>query len=122
MGVISMRLSEEAEREIKKLADKKGKSISAYCKEVILSGNIVENSISRESIENEIQILQRQIVRLNNAVADLSKIILRETRINSELMLDIIYYLCEDDQDKCDKKYQRAKDSADDFIRQTFEE
>lgn len=47
MGVISIRLSDKLENEIKKKAIAEGKNISSYCKDKILSGEIIEQPLER---------------------------------------------------------------------------
>ncbi len=73
MGVIGVRLSEKKEKEIRRLAHEEGKSISEYCRDKILSDYHIDESLDRETVEEQIQSLKKEISYLYEATDFLIK-------------------------------------------------
>ena len=121
MGVIAIRVSDEIEKHIKKMAEAEGKSISAYCKSIVLSGNIVEQPLSRPSIESEIDKLKKSIDNINKDMMILSKHILRQSSLNGELMHHVLDVASDDVEEK-DMIRKEANNKAEKFVRSIFGE
>lgn len=120
MGVIAIRVSNEIEKQIKEKAQTEGKSLSAYCKEVILEGHQEqEQPLSRATIESEIDELKRSIDRLNSNMIILSKKTLRESHMNSNLVLGFFNAVIEDDETK-QTIYNRAVEDTEEFLSKNF--
>ena len=120
MGVIAIRVSNEIEKQIKEKAQTEGKSLSAYCKEVILEGHQEqEQPLSRVSIESQIDELKRSIDRLNSNMIILSKKTLRESHMNSNLVLGFFNAVIEDDETK-QTIYNRAVEDTEEFLSKNF--
>ena len=90
MGQISIRLTDENERELKRIAREKGKSLAEFCREVILEGHKeYEQPLNRATIESEIDELKQSIERINRNISVTKKILM-----NNELttkFLDAVY-------------------------------
>lgn len=54
MGVVSIRLTEQDERRLKRIADAEKKKLSAYCRDKILNES-AEQPIIRESVEEKME-------------------------------------------------------------------
>lgn len=120
MGVIAIRVSNEIEKQIKEKAQTEGKSLSAYCKEVILEGHQEqEQPLIRATIESEIDELKRSIDRLNSNMIILSKKTLRESHMNSNLVLGFFNAVIEDDETK-QTIYNRAVEDTEEFLSKNF--
>ena len=68
MGVVSIRLAEQDERKLKRIADVEKKNLSEYCREKILnqSENMTEQ-INREDLEQSIENLGDRIENIEKA-------------------------------------------------------
>ena len=95
MGQISIRLTDENERELKRIAREKGKSLAEFCREVILDGHKeYEQPLNRATIESEIDELKQSIERINRNISVTTKILLEKILMNNELttkFLDAVY-------------------------------
>lgn len=95
MGQISIRLTDENERELKRIAREKGKSLAEFCREVILEGHKeYEQPLNRATIESEIDELKQSIERINRNISVTTKILLEKILMNNELttkFLDAVY-------------------------------
>ena len=118
MGVIAIRLSNEIEKQIKEKAQTEGKSVSAYCKEVILEGH-QEQELSRVTIENEIDELRKSLDRINKNMLALSKRILQDTQMSSNLVQGFFNAVIEDDQTKL-TIYQAAEQETQEYMAKLF--
>lgn len=120
MGVISIRLSDKLENEIKKKAIAESKNLSTYCKDKILSEEIIEQPLERETIEVEIDKLKRSINRMNNNIVNLSKEILYQNKICNEWIIEMLNYAIDDEEEK-KKIFEQGINEADDYIKNLFE-
>lgn len=87
MGQISIRLTNEKERELKKLALAEGKSLAEFCRERITSEEEREKPLVRESIEDEISRLKETIERLERNQAEVSLEVLKQMTQYTNLTL-----------------------------------
>lgn len=119
MGVISIRLSDKLENEIKKKAIVEGKNISTYCKDKILSNEIIEQPLERETIEAEINKLKNSINIMNNNIINLSKEILKQNKLCNEWLIEMLNYAIDDDEEK-KKIYDNGINEANNYIKNLF--
>ena len=120
MGVIAIRLSNEIEKQIKEKAQTEGKSVSAYCKEVILEGHQEqEQPLSRVMIESEIDELRKSLDRVNKNMLALSKRILQDTQMSSNLVQGFFDEVIEDDQTKL-TIYRAAEEETKEYMAKLF--
>lgn len=120
MGVIAIRLSNEIEKKIKEKAQTEGKSVSAYCKEVILEGHQEqEQPLSRVMIESEIDELRKSLDRVNKNMLALSKRILQDTQMSSNLVQGFFDEVIEDDQTKL-TIYRAAEEETKEYMAKLF--
>ena len=120
MGVIAIRLSNEIEKQIKEKAQTEGKSVSAYCKEVILEGHQEqEQPLSRVMIESEIDELRKSLDRVNKNMLALSKRILQDTQMSSNLVQGFFNEVIEDDQTKL-TIYRAAEEETKEYMAKLF--
>lgn len=124
MGVIAIRLSNEIEKQIKEKAQTEGKSVSAYCKEVILEGHQEqEQPLSRVMIESEIdelrKSLDKSLDRVNKNMLALSKRILQDTQMSSNLVQGFFDEVIEDDQTKL-TIYRAAEEETKEYMAKLF--
>ena len=120
MGVIAIRLSNEIEKQIKEKAQTEGKSVSAYCKEVILEGHQEqEQPLSRVMIESEIDELRKSLDRVNKNMLTLSKRILQDTQMSSNLVQGFFNEVIEDDQTKL-TIYRAAEEETNEYMAKLF--
>ena len=119
MGVIAIRLSNEIEKQIKEKAQTEGKSVSAYCKEVILEGHQEQEQPNRVTIESEIDELRKSIDRVNKNMLALSKRILQDTQMSSNLVQGFFNEVIEDDQTKL-TIYRAAEEETKEYMERLF--
>lgn len=120
MGVIAIRVSNEIEKQIKEKAQTEGKSLSAYCKEVILEGHQEqEQPLSRVSIESEIDELRKSLDRVNKNMLALSKRILQDTQMSSNLVQGFFNVVIEDDETKR-TIYREAEEETKEYMERLF--
>lgn len=119
MANVNIYISDKEEIKLKKLAQAEGKSISAYCREKIAQDEQQEQPLSRATIESEIDELKRSIDRLNKNMIILSKKTLRESHMNSNLVLGFFNAVIEDDETK-QTIYNRAVEDTEEFLSKNF--
>ncbi len=120
MGVIAIRVSNEIEKQIKDKAQTEGKSLSAYCKEVILEGHQEqEQPLSRVTIESEIDELRKSLDRVNKNMLALSKRILQDTQMSSNLVQGFFNVVIEDDETKR-TIYREAEEETKEYMERLF--
>lgn len=119
MGQISIRLTDENEKKLKRLAKEDGKSLAEYCRDKITNGDTADQPLSRVSIESQIDELKRSIDRLNSNMIILSKKTLRESHMNSNLVLGFFNAVIEDDETK-QAIYNRAVEDTEEFLSKNF--
>ena len=85
MGVISFRVNDDIESKIMIRAKAKGLTLSAYCKDVLISAK-EEPKIDRLSVESELDEIKKSLNILNKNMMILSKEILQEVHMNSSLV------------------------------------
>lgn len=120
MGVIAIRVSNDIEKQIKEKAQTEGKSLSAYCKEVILEGHQEqEQPLSRVSIESEIDELRKSLDRVNKNMLALSKRILQDTQMSSNLVQGFFNVVIEDDETKR-TIYREAEEETKEYMERLF--
>ncbi len=120
MGVIAIRVSNDIEKQIKEKASLEGKSLSAYCKEVILEGHQEqEQPLNRVTIESEIDELRKSLDRVNKNMLALSKIILQDTQMSSNLVQGFFNVVIEDDETKR-TIYSEAEEETKEYMDKLF--
>lgn len=120
MGVIAIRVSNEIEKQIKEKAQTEGKSLSAYCKEVILEGHQEqEQPLNRVTIESEIDELRKSLDRVNKNMLALSKRILQDTQMSSNLVQGFFNVVIEDDETKR-TIYREAEEETKEYMERLF--
>ena len=95
---ISVAVSPAEEMQIKQQAKSKNLSMSAYCKEKIMGEQ--EQPLSRATIESEIDELRKSLDRVNKNMLALSKRILQDTQMSSNLVQGFFNVVIEDDETK----------------------
>lgn len=116
MGVIAIRVSNEIEKQIKEKAQTEGKSLSAYCKEVILEGHQEqEQPLNKITIESEIDQLRKSIDIVNKNMMILSKKILQDTQMSSNLVQGFFNVVIEDDETKYNI-YKEAEEETKEYM------
>lgn len=118
MGVIAIRVSNEIEKQIKEKAQTEGKSLSAYCKEVILEGH-QEQLLNKITIESEIDQLRKSIDIVNKNMMILSKKILKDTQMSSNLVQGFFNVVIEDDETKYNI-YKEAEEETKEYMSKIF--
>lgn len=122
MGRINIRLDDKIEVEIKRLAAEEKKTLSDYCRERLMGGDkIQEKPLSRVTIEYEIDQLKREISQMNDNILFLSKELLRQSKLNSELSNAFILLALNGDEDKQLEVYETADKKADKYVNDMFE-
>lgn len=120
MGVIAIRVSNDIEKQIKEKAQTEGKSLSAYCKEVILEGHQEqEQPLNRVTIESEIDELRKSLDRVNKNMLALSKRILQDTQMSSNLVQGFFNVVIEDDETKR-TIYREAEEETKEYMDKLF--
>ena len=120
MGVIAIRVSNEIEKQIKEKASLEGKSLSAYCKEVILEGHQEqEQPLNRVTIESEIDELRKSLDRVNKNMLALSKRILQDTQMSSNLVQGFFNAVIESDETK-QSIYRMAEEETKEYMDKLF--
>lgn len=120
MGVIAIRVSNEIEKKIKEKAQTEGKSLSAYCKEVILEGHQEqEQPLNKITIESEIDQLRKSIDIVNKNMMILSKKILKDTQMSSNLVQGFFNVVIEDDETKYNI-YKEAEEETKEYMSKIF--
>ena len=119
MGQISIRLSNEAEVELRKKAMAEKKSLAEYCRERILRGEIDEQPLSRASIEMEIDKVRRSVEQMNKNMLELAKVVMRQARLNGELSYSVLDIASDDDEAKA-KHAQEAERVAAEYVEKMF--
>ncbi len=120
MGVIGIRFSDKDEVKIKKMALAEGKTISQFCRDRIAQDN-QEPELCRVTIESEIDELKKEISLMNKNILDLSKGLLLQSRINSNLSTAFLHLAIDDPEQKYEI-YNEAKKEAEEYIEKLFEE
>ena len=121
MANVNIYISDKEEIKLKKLAQAEGKSISAYCREKIAQDEPQEQPLSRVTIEYEIDKLKEEIRMMNDNIIFLSKELLRQSKINSELSNAFILMGLRGNEDKQVQVYNEAERIADEYIKEMFE-
>lgn len=116
---LTINLSPSEEMQVKQIAKEKGKSVSAYCRGVLLGEQ--EQPISRASVESEIDELKKAVEKVNKNIMILSRHILYKEDLNCNLLQSIIDSSIESDELK-KMIYDESKNATDEFIRSVFGE
>lgn len=119
MGRINIRLDDKTEMEIKRLAAEKKQTLSDYCRERILGGVSQEQPLSRASIESEIDNLRKSLDTVNRNLMNLSKKILQDTQMSSNLVQGFFNVVIEDDETK-QSIYREAKAETEQYMNRLF--
>ena len=114
---ISVAVSPAEEMQIKQQAKSKNLSMSAYCKEKIMGEQ--EQPLSRVVIESEIDELRKSLDRVNKNMLALSKRILQDTQMSSNLVQGFFNAVIEDDQTKL-TIYQAAEQETQEYMAKLF--
>lgn len=121
MGVISIRFSNEIEKKIQQEAKIEGKSLSAYCKDVILEGHQEqEQPLNRASIESKIDELKHHIESTNRNISTVSRILLEQSLLNSELSMEFLELAIGGDEEKKLYIYNEARAHARERLKSYF--
>ena len=120
MGRINFRIDDSLEKELRRKCKEQGyNNFSDYLRERITSEQEQEQPLSRATIESEIDELKRSIDRLNSNMIILSKKTLRESHMNSNLVLGFFNAVIEDDETK-QAIYNRAVEDTEEFLSKNF--
>lgn len=120
MGRINFRIDDSLEKELRRKCKEQGyNNFSDYLRERITSEQEQEQPLSRVSIESQIDELKRSIDRLNSNMIILSKKTLRESHMNSNLVLGFFNAVIEDDETK-QTIYNRAVEDTEEFLSKNF--
>lgn len=114
---ISVAVSPAEEIQIKQQAKSKNLSMSAYCKEKIMGEQ--EQPLNRVTIESEIDELRKSIDRINKNMLALSKRILQDTQMSSNLVQGFFNEVIEDDQTKL-TIYRAAEEETKEYMAKLF--
>lgn len=114
---ITIAFSPAEEKEIKQAAKEQGKSVSKYCREMLL-GN-VEQPLNRVTIESEIDELRKSIDIVNKNMMILSKKILQDTQMSSNLVQGFFNVVIEDDETKYNI-YKEAEEETKEYMSKIF--
>jgi len=120
MGRINIRLDDKTEIEIKRLAAEQKQTLSDYCRAKILGGVSQEQPLSRASIESEIDALKNVIGKMNNNLMSLSKILLKQSKLNSELSNAFLLLALNGDEAQQLEIYKNAENEAENLIKYIF--
>lgn len=121
MANVNIYLSDKEEIKLKKLAQAEGKSISAYCREKIAQDEPQEQPLSRVTIEYEIDRLKNEISMMNDNILFLSKELLRQSKLNSELSNAFILLALKGAENKQLEIYETADRKAEKYVKDMFE-
>ena len=119
MANVNIYLSDKQEIQLKKLAQAEGKSISQFCRERITSEQEQEQPLNRVIIESEIDDLRKSLDRVNKNMLALSKRILQDTQMSSNLVQGFFNEVIEDDQAKL-AIYQAAEEETKEYMAKLF--
>lgn len=114
---ISVAVSPAEEMQIKQQAKSKNLSMSAYCKEKIMGEQ--EQPLSRATIESEIDELRKSLDRVNKNMLALSKRILQDTQMSSNLVQGFFNVVIEDDETKR-TIYREAEEETKEYMDKLF--
>ncbi len=116
---ISIAVSPQEQREIKLQAHEEGKTISAYCKNKILSDYHINESLDRESVEEQIQALKKEISYLYDATDFLIKKAVWKTEADRHFMTSFFNAVTRNPQ-KVTEVWKQAEKSADEAVKNLF--
>ena len=119
MANVNIYISDKEEIKLKKLAQAEGKSISAYCREKIAQDEQQEQPLSRVTIESEIDELRKSLDRVNKNMLALSKRILQDTQMSSNLVQGFFNVVIEDDETKR-TIYREAEEETKEYMDKLF--
>ena len=120
MATMNIYLSDKDEIKIKKQALAEGKSVSQFCRDKITQDS-QEPELCRVTIESEIDELKKEISLMNKNILDLSKGLLLQSRINSNLSTAFLHLAIDDPEQKYEI-YNEAEKEAEEYIEKLFEE
>lgn len=119
MANVNIYLSNKQEIQLKKLAQAEGKSISQFCRERIIDDKEQEEQLNRVSIESEIDELRKSIDIVNKNMMILSKKILQDTQMSSNLVQGFFNVVIEDDETKYNI-YKEAEEETKEYMSKIF--
>ena len=119
MGQVSIRFTDEQEKDLRKKAQLEKKSLAEFLRYRILSDEIQEQPLSRVSIESEIDELRRSLDTVNKNLIALSKRILQDSQMNSNLVQGFFNVVIEDDETK-QRIYQEAEEETKEYMSRLF--
>ena len=121
MGQISIRLSDKQEIEIRNQAKANKQTLAGYIKERLSSSEPQEQPLSRVTIEYEIDKLKNEISMMNDNILFLSKELLRQSKLNSELSNAFILLALKGAENKQLEIYESADRKAEKYVEDMFE-
>lgn len=120
MGRINFRIDDSLEKELRRECKEKGyDNFSDYLRKRITSEQEQEQPLSRVTIENEIDELRKSLDRVNKNMLALSKRILQDTQMSSNLVQGFFNEVIEDDQTKL-TIYRAAEEETKEYMAKLF--
>lgn len=120
MGRINFRIDDSLEKELRRKCKEKGyNNFSDYLRERITSEQEQEQPLSRVSIESEIDQLRKSIDIVNKNMMILSKKILQDTQMSSNLVQGFFNVVIEDDETKYNI-YKEAEEETKEYMSKIF--
>ena len=119
MANVNIYISDKEEIKLKKLAQAEGKSISAYCREKIAQDEQQEQPLSRVTIESQIEEIEKTISKLENRLTVLSKVMIEQVQLNTNMTYGFFSRVIEDDEVKADI-YNMAVEETKEYMGKIF--
>ncbi len=120
MGQISIRLTDKDEQKLKLLANDENKSLAEFCRDKILSDYHIDESLDRESVEEQIKELKNEISELYN----ITTFLLKKSTWNAETnryFTNALFCAITKKPDSVMQVWKKAKESADEEVKKLFE-
>ena len=120
MGRINFRIDDSLEKELRRKCKEQGyNNFSDYLRERITSEQEQEQPLSRVTIESEIDELRKSLDRVNKNMLALSKRILQDTQMSSNLVQGFFNVVIEDDETKR-TIYREAEEETKEYMDKLF--
>ena len=119
MANVNIYLSDKQEIQLKKLAQAEGKSISQFCREKITEEKEQDEQLSRVTIESEIEKLEKNITKLEDRLTVLSKVLIEQVQLNTNMTYGFFSRVIEDDEIKTDI-YNLAVEETEEYMNKIF--
>ena len=120
MGRINFRIDDSLEKELRRECKEKGyDNFSDYLRKRITSEQEQEQPLNRVTIESEIDELRKSLDRVNKNMLALSKRILQDTQMSSNLVQGFFNVVIEDDETKR-TIYREAEEETKEYMERLF--